>query len=75
MNLEAMQIAFNSSIELRSADGGRESGAENGEERLAERSRSETPLAVRRRKHAAHAVQQNSDRDEHAVCGEERAWS
>ena len=31
MNLEAMQIAFNSSIEFRSADGGRESGAESEE--------------------------------------------
>jgi hypothetical protein len=57
MNLETVQIAFNSSIGLRSADGGRESGAESGEKRLAERSRSETPPAVHRRKHAVHAVQ------------------
>jgi hypothetical protein len=41
------QIAVNRSIGLRSADGGRESGAESGEERLAEQSRSETPPAVR----------------------------
>jgi hypothetical protein len=41
------QIAINHSIGLRSEDGGRESGAESGEERLAERSRSETPPAVR----------------------------
>jgi len=41
------QIAVNRSIGLRSADGGRESGAESGEERLAERSGSETPPAVR----------------------------
>jgi len=43
MNLEIVQMAFNSSIGLRSADGGRESGAESGEELLAERSRGETP--------------------------------
>jgi dTDP-4-dehydrorhamnose reductase len=30
---------------------------------------------VRRRKRTADAVRQNSDRDEHAVCAEERAWS
>jgi hypothetical protein len=29
----------------------------------------------RRRKRTAHAVQQNSDRDEHLLCAEERAWS
>jgi len=60
---------------LRSADEGRESVAERGEKRLAKRSRSETPPLVRRRKRAAAAVQRNSDRDEHAVCVEERAWS
>jgi GH24 family phage-related lysozyme (muramidase) len=45
------------SIGLRSVEGGRESGAEGAAERLAERSRSETPPALRRRKHAADAVQ------------------
>jgi hypothetical protein len=60
---------------LRSAEGGRESEAESEEERLAERSRSETPPAVHRQKLAAFAAQQDSARDEHAVCAEERAWS
>ena len=54
-------------MRLRSAVGERGSGAENGEKRYAERSRSATPPPSRRRKPAAFAANTIAARDERAV--------
>ena len=61
------------SFGLRSASG--QSGAESGEKRIAERSRSATSAAEPQTEAAAPAAHRNSARDERAICVVERAWS
>jgi hypothetical protein len=75
MNLKLQNGRHMSKSELRSADGGRESGAEGCEKCLAERSRSETPTTVPRRKHALLRLCPILARDERAICGVERVRS
>lgn len=69
-------VILNLDTRLRSAVGERESGAESGEERLANRSRSATPAAEPQTEaRRSGGTLRMPARDERAICGVERAWS